>query len=439
MPLRGRHRRYRPSRVSQASLTVTAGGAGLALPLIGLSSAHAAAESTWDKVANCESSGNWQINTGNGYYGGLQFASSTWKSFGGTAYAPRADLATKNQQIAVAEKVLHSQGPGAWPVCSVRAGLTRTAATASHKVEVPAAKVRTASDQARRTPAKAPVRSETKSTAKARASSPAKAPAKKTAPKTAQPKSAPGKDRYTVRSGDTLSGIADDHHVAGGWPRLYADNRSVVGDDPDLILPGQRLDLRTPVAHPQHTTQREPQTTSRPKAQPKPTPKAAPKATPKKSAAPAGTRTLDRTTKPAAAPTHTAYTLPVSGAPIGTPYHASGSSWASGYHTGVDFLVGTGTSVKSVAAGTVVTAGWGGSYGYQIVIRHADGDYSQYAHLSQISVKVGQKVTSGQRIARSGSTGNVTGPHLHFEMRTGPEYGDDIDPLHYLRAHGVSI
>ena len=71
----------------------------------------------WNGVAQCESGGNWSINTGNGYYGGLQFSRSTWESFGGVAYAARADLATPTQQIAVAEKVLASQGAGAWPVC----------------------------------------------------------------------------------------------------------------------------------------------------------------------------------------------------------------------------------------------------------------------------------------------------------------------------------
>lgn len=410
MPLRGRHRRYRPSRVSQASLTVTAGGAGLALPLIGLSSAHAATEGVWDKVARCESSGNWNINTGNGFYGGLQFAASTWKSFGGAAYAPRADLASRNEQIAVAEKVLRTQGPGAWPVCSVQAGLTREAASASHKVHVPPAKIRPVTVH----PAKAT----------AKPAHPAHHPAP------GHPAPASAHERYTVSAGDTLSGIAADEHVSGGWPKLYADNRAVVGGDPDLIFPGQRLALTTPKPG-----------GSKPavKPAPKAVPKAAPKAAPKKAPA-GGTRTLERHTKPAADPVHTTtYTLPVEGAPIGTPYHASGSSWASGYHTGVDFLVSTGTSVKSVAAGKVVTAGWGGSYGYQVVIRHADGDYSQYGHLSQISVKVGQQVNGGQRIGRSGSTGNATGPHLHFEMRTGPDYGDDIDPLRYLRAHGVSV
>lgn len=87
------------------------------------SPASAATTTTWDKVADCESSGDWTINTGNGYFGGLQFTQSTWAAYGGTAYAPRADLASKAQQITVAERVLRSQGPGAWPVCSVRAGL----------------------------------------------------------------------------------------------------------------------------------------------------------------------------------------------------------------------------------------------------------------------------------------------------------------------------
>lgn len=89
------------------------------------SPASAASTTTWDKVADCESSGNWAINTGNGYFGGLQFSQSTWAAYGGTRYAPRADLASKTQQIMVAERVLQAQGPRAWPVCSVRAGLQR--------------------------------------------------------------------------------------------------------------------------------------------------------------------------------------------------------------------------------------------------------------------------------------------------------------------------
>jgi hypothetical protein len=100
--------------------------AGVATVAGGMAAASSAQASTvWDRVAACESGGNWSINTGNGYYGGLQFSRTTWTAFGGGRYASRADLASKSEQIAVAQKVLASQGPGAWPVCSARAGLTR--------------------------------------------------------------------------------------------------------------------------------------------------------------------------------------------------------------------------------------------------------------------------------------------------------------------------
>ena len=439
MALRGRHRRYRPSRVSQASLTVTAGGAGLALPLVAATGAHAATESVWDKVAKCESSGNWQINTGNGYYGGLQFTAATWKAYGGGAFAPRADEATKGEQIAVAEKVLAAQGPRAWPVCSVRAGLTRQAATASHTVQVATRQKAKAGAEPAGNGAE---RKRTASTTAVPKAQPAGAATKTSHPGKAGAKAAG--ERYTVVPGDNLSQIAADHDVKGGWPRLYADNRAVVGGDPDLILPGQHLTLdgtAAPAGKPR-TAPRKTAAPAKPAAQPAHPGGAAPAA-----------RTVEPTarpaTKPAAGPAATpahhttstvssGWTVPVH-APIGTGYHVGGSSWASGYHTGVDFLVGTGTAVHAAASGTVVTAGWGGSYGYQVVIRHADGHYTQYGHLSQISVKVGQHVNEGQRIARSGATGNATGPHLHFEVRTGPVYGDDIDPLKFLRAHGVHV
>ncbi|MCT1431331.1 transglycosylase family protein [Brachybacterium muris] len=97
--------------------------AGLSLGGAGLATAD---DSVWDKVAQCESGGNWSINTGNGYYGGLQFSRSTWKAFGGAEYASTANGATKAEQIAVAKRTLHQQGPGAWPTCSKKAGLTRT-------------------------------------------------------------------------------------------------------------------------------------------------------------------------------------------------------------------------------------------------------------------------------------------------------------------------
>ena len=101
----------RPLRTGAVVLGAAAVGIGA------LAAPASAAEHDWSGVAHCESGGNWSINTGNGYYGGLQFSASTWSAYGGTGYAPRADLASAAQQIAVAEKVLDSQGPGAWPTC----------------------------------------------------------------------------------------------------------------------------------------------------------------------------------------------------------------------------------------------------------------------------------------------------------------------------------
>ena len=122
--------------------------AGVATVAGGLATASSAqASSVWDRVAACESGGNWHINTGNGYYGGLQFSRSTWTGFGGGRYASRADLATKGEQITVAQRVLASQGPGAWPTCGARAGLTRANGGTSG-----AASTEAASRSATRTP-----------------------------------------------------------------------------------------------------------------------------------------------------------------------------------------------------------------------------------------------------------------------------------------------
>ncbi|MET9258017.1 LysM peptidoglycan-binding domain-containing M23 family metallopeptidase [Streptomyces sp. NPDC003717] len=216
---------------------------------------------------------------------------------------------------------------------------------------------------------------------------------------------------YTVKSGDSLSGIARAQHVSGGWKKLYDNNRDAIGGNPSLIRPGLKLTLGE-------------------QATGKAEPAAAKPAKPAAKAEPAAAK---------AEPAATGFTAPVAGATIGTPYHQAGSMWSSGYHTGTDFVVPTGTSLKAVGAGTVVSAGWGGAYGNQVVIKLADGHYAQYAHLSALSVSAGQAVTAGQQVGLSGATGNVTGPHLHFEIRTTPDYGSDVDPVAYLRAHGVSL
>ncbi|MFE0426525.1 M23 family metallopeptidase [Streptomyces sp. NPDC058953] len=133
------------------------------------------------------------------------------------------------------------------------------------------------------------------------------------------------------------------------------------------------------------------------------------------------------------------WTSPVAGSEVTTSYRASSSLWSSGSHTGIDFHASTGTQIVSVGAGTVVEAGWGGAYGFNVVIQMRDGSFTQYAHLSSVSVAPGQSVLPGQEIGRAGSTGNSTGAHLHFEVRTGAEYGSDVDPVSYLRGKGVNI
>ncbi|MEU9184451.1 transglycosylase family protein [Streptomyces sp. NPDC048484] len=197
----------------KARTTAVLAGAALLAPL-GLLAANgnaAAADSgVWDRIAQCESGGNWHINTGNGYYGGLQFSAGTWRAYGGSVYASTADRASRAQQIAVASKVQHAQGWGAWPSCSARAGASGSAPAASS----PGA-----------------------ATTKAAPSKPAKTPERSTG------HTGRGSSRgdYTVRGGDTLSGIASRHGTT--WQRVYAANRAVIGGDPDAIVPGQRLKL----------------------------------------------------------------------------------------------------------------------------------------------------------------------------------------------------
>ncbi|GAA2140689.1 M23 family metallopeptidase [Streptomyces synnematoformans] len=119
-------------------------------------------------------------------------------------------------------------------------------------------------------------------------------------------------------------------------------------------------------------------------------------------------------------------------------YNQGGARWAA-KHSGQDFAAPTGTKVRSVHSGTVVEAGWGGAYGNNIVIKHSDGVYTQYGHLSKIDVSVGEKVNAKTAIGKIGTTGNSTGPHLHFEVRTTPYYGSAVDPVAFLTKHGVKI
>jgi len=205
---RGRRRHWH-----QAAGAAAAAGALLASTTALPEPAQAAPASPWDRVAACESSGRWHVNTHNHYYGGLQFWQPTWVDHGGTKYAPRADLASRQQQIEVARRVLAAQGPKAWPVCGKKAELTR------------------ANGQATQAPL------------------PAIGPYVRTVPDAKPPRSAapkatprPRVQRYQVRPGDSLSGLAERFGVTGGWQALWHYNRTNV-PNPNVILVGQLLQI----------------------------------------------------------------------------------------------------------------------------------------------------------------------------------------------------
>ncbi|MFF4426587.1 transglycosylase family protein [Streptomyces sp. NPDC001549] len=232
---KGKHRRGTAIERSVRIVTL-AGVAGVAVaaPLMAAGTASAATASEWDKVAQCESGGNWAINTGNGYYGGLQFSPSTWAGFGGKSYAPQANQASKSQQIAVAEKVLKSQGKGAWPSCGK--GLSNSSFTGGGS-EAPASKPQSKPQpkpkaEKPKTETKAAPKETKRPEAPTTRSERAEAPA---APKT-------GNGSYEVKPGDTLGTIAEANGVKGGWQKLFELNKDIVSDA-DLIFPGQKLKL----------------------------------------------------------------------------------------------------------------------------------------------------------------------------------------------------
>ena len=196
--------------------------AGLALTfgiaLAGTAPASAAT-TVWDKVAKCESGNRWHIATGNGYYGGLQFSTGTWKAFGGRTYGSQAHRASKAEQIAIARRVLASQGPGAWPTCSRRAGLTKANGKADKKA-VPS--TNPGVSKAKSTKPVVKKKSATKKPA---------VKAKSTALK-----------RIKVIRGDTLAKVAARYHVKGGWKGLWQLNKKAL-KNPNVIKVGQVLRL----------------------------------------------------------------------------------------------------------------------------------------------------------------------------------------------------
>ena len=225
---KGKHRR--PSKATRAIAIAGVTGAAVAGPLMASGTASAATASEWDAVAQCESGGNWSINTGNGYYGGLQFSASTWAGYGGTKYAATADQATKAQQIEIGEKVLAGQGKGAWPVCGKGLSSATYTGGGSSGDSGSSSQSQQQSTESRETQQPAS-RSDERPAAKKTVTTPTGKKVKK------------GDGEYKVVKGDTLSSIAEDKKVDGGWEKLFKLNKDIV-TDANLIYPGQQLHLK---------------------------------------------------------------------------------------------------------------------------------------------------------------------------------------------------
>ncbi|WP_326722630.1 LysM peptidoglycan-binding domain-containing protein [Streptomyces sp. NBC_00243] len=230
---KGKHRR--PSKVTRIATLAGVTGVAVAAPLMASGTASAATTSEWDTVAQCESGGNWAINTGNGYYGGLQFSSSTWSAYGGSAYAATADQASKSEQITVAEKVLAAQGKGAWPSCGT--GLSSAAYDGGTSDS-------SSSSSSSSSQSATPSQQSTTQTEEQRASrsSERTTAAKETVDTPTGKKVKKGDGEYKVKKNDTLSAIAEAKNVKGGWQQLFKLNKDII-DDADFIYPGQQLHL----------------------------------------------------------------------------------------------------------------------------------------------------------------------------------------------------
>lgn len=237
---KGKHRR--PSKATRVIAVAGVTGAAVAAPLMAAGNASAATASEWDAVAQCESGGNWSINTGNGYYGGLQFSASTWAAYGGTQYAATADQASKSQQIEIAEKVLAGQGKGAWPVCGT--GLSGAAYTGGGSEDSGSGSSQSSQSQSSGSTAERSAEQQASRSSERPAAEPkAEKSEKKTVTTPTGKKVEKGDGEYKVVKGDTLSSIAAEHDVKGGWAKLFKLNDDIV-DDADLIYPGQQLHLK---------------------------------------------------------------------------------------------------------------------------------------------------------------------------------------------------
>src|SRR5699024_8696397 len=225
----------KPSRGKLATKTLIA-AAAISVPLFGFAApANAAPDSTWDQLAECESGGDWGINAGNGYSGGLQFSPSTWQAHGGSGDA--AD-ASRSEQIAVAENVLDNQGWGAWPSCSQQVGASGQAEPAEQPMgQQEQAPAQEQQEQAPAQEQEAPVEEQPQ-----QQEAPVQEQPVEQQPAQPAPEAAASGETYTVQSGDTLNKIATEQGVEGGWEAIFELNTDQISD-PTLIFPGQELAL----------------------------------------------------------------------------------------------------------------------------------------------------------------------------------------------------
>lgn len=410
------HGRHRKPGDHKGAAVVTTGALSLAAIAMATGTANAATDAEWDGVTQREASGDWGINWSHDglSVGGLQFQNPSWQdalkylrsqgidtsAFPQQLYQGMPNVPTRAQQMLAGEALLKLQGRGAWANGNGGA----LSPSMFDGGPTPAA----VADLLGGTPAPAdpapvqPVPGDSHPSAQ-----------KPDAP--AKPKGACAHKTHTVEPGDTLYGITKAHTGNGAldnWEALYEANRDVVGGDPDVIFPGQVLTLpwsaEAPVAP------------SLPDAGEKPQ-------------APAPVET------PPAGADYRSPLVDMSG--IGDGYFAGpGGSYSrsGGGHSGVDFTAPTGTNVRAAHGGTVTVGGAGDAYGNHVLINHGDGVWTLYAHLSAVNVSEGQTVAAGDSIGAVGDTGNSSGPHLHFEVRTnGTQFNGFLDPVAWLTSHGI--